>query len=78
MYDNSNIRFKTSMKRSNLCNYSDAYILLKEIITVLNTTAAAAAVNNTNEKLIFENHAPFTDSISEINNTQVNNAEKLI
>ena len=49
------------MKRSNLCNYSDAYILLKEIITVLNTTAAAAAVNNTNEKLIFENHAPFTD-----------------
>ena len=66
------------MKRSNLCNYSDAYILLKEIITVLNTTAAAAAVNNTNEKLIFENHARFTDWITEINNTQVNNAEKLI
>ena len=27
-YDNSNIRFKTSMIRSNLCDYSDAYILV--------------------------------------------------
>ena len=50
-YDNSNIRFKTSMIRSNVCDYSDAYMLLKGTITVPNTTAAGAAVNNTNKKI---------------------------
>ena len=34
MYDNSNIRFKTSMVRSSLCDYSDAYILVKGNLTV--------------------------------------------
>ena len=34
MYDNSNIRFKTSMVRSSLCDYSDAYILVKGNVTV--------------------------------------------
>ena len=48
-YDNSNIRFKTSIIRSNLCNYSDAYILVKGTITVPNTAAAGAPVNNTNK-----------------------------
>ena len=37
MYDNSNIRFKTSVIRSNLCDYSDVYKLAKGNITVLNT-----------------------------------------
>ena len=36
-YDKSNITFKTSMIRSNLCDYSDAYILIKGTITVTNT-----------------------------------------
>ena len=36
-YDKSNITFKTSMRRSNLCDYSDAYILIKGTITVTNT-----------------------------------------
>ena len=49
-YGNSNIRFKTSMIRSNLCDYSDAHILVKETITVPNTAAAGAAANNTNKK----------------------------
>ena len=31
---NKEIRIKTSILRSNLCNYSDAYIILKESITV--------------------------------------------
>ena len=31
---NKQIRFKTSMLRSDLCDYSDAYILVKGIITV--------------------------------------------
>ena len=30
-YDNSSIRFKTSTIRSNLCDYSDAYILVKKL-----------------------------------------------
>ena len=53
-YDNSNIRFKTSIIRSNLCDYSNACILVKGTITVPNTAAAGAAVNNTNKKVIFK------------------------
>ena len=44
-YDNGNIRFKTSMIRSSLFDYSDAYILIKEITTVPNTAAAVLSVN---------------------------------
>ena len=43
------------MIRANLCNYSDAYILVKGTITVLNTAAAGAAVNNNNKKVVFKN-----------------------
>ena len=62
---NKQIRFKTAMLRSSLCDYSDAYILVKGNITVNNTPAA----NNTNKKVIFKNCAPFTSCISKINNT---------
>ena len=65
------------MIRSNLCDYSDAYILLKGTITVPKTAAAAAAVNNTNKKVIFKNCVPFTDCITKINNTQVDYAQKI-
>ena len=56
--------------KSNLCDYSDACILVKRIITVPNTAAGGAAVNNTNKKVTFKNFAPFADCITEINNTQ--------
>ena len=36
------IKIKTSMIRSNLCDYSDVYIHVKEFITVTNTRTAAA------------------------------------
>ena len=68
---NKQIRFKTAMLRSSLCDYSDAYILVKGNISVNNTAAA----NNTNKKVIFKNCAPFTNCISKINNTQIDNAE---
>ena len=55
------------MIRSNLCDYSDAYILVKGTTAVPNTAAAGAAVNKTNKKVIFKNCAPFTDCIPEIN-----------
>ena len=46
-------------------------MFLKGTISVNNTAAAGAAVNSTNKKVIFKNCAPFTNCISEINNTQV-------
>ena len=52
-YDNSNIRFKIYIIRSNLCDHSDSYILVIGIITVPNIAAAGGAGNNTNKKAIF-------------------------
>ena len=49
-HDNSNIRFKTSMIRSNLCHYNNACILVKGNIAVPNTAAGDAAVSNINKK----------------------------
>ena len=72
---NKQIRFKTAMLRSSLCDYSDAYILVKGNITVNNTAAADADANNINKKVTFKNCAPFTNCISKINNTQIDNAE---
>ena len=74
---NSQIKFKTTMLKSSLCDYSDAYILVKGTITVNNTAAQGAAANNTNKKVIFKNCAPFTNCISEINNTQIDNAKDI-
>ena len=50
---NKQIRFKTTMLRSSLSNYRDAYILVKGNISVNNT---AAATNNTNKKVIIVLH----------------------
>ena len=72
---NKLIKFIKSMLKSSLCDYSDAYILVKGNITVNNSAADGAAAGNTNEKLIFKNCAPFTSYISKINNTQIDNAE---
>ena len=74
---NSQIKFKTTMLKSSLCDYSDAYIIFKGTITVHNTAAADADANNTNKKVIFKNCAPFTNCISEINNTQGDNAKDI-
>ena len=74
---NSQIKFKTTMLKSSLCDYSDTYILAKGTITVNNTAAQGAAANNTNKKVIFKNCAPFTNCISEINNTQIDNAKDI-
>ena len=72
---NKQIRFKTAMLGSSLCDYSDAYILVKGNIAVNNTAGAGAAANNTDKKVIFKNCAPFTNCRSNINNTQIDNAE---
>ena len=49
-HDNSNVRFKTSMIRSNLCHYNNACILVKGNIAVPNTAAVDVAVSNINKK----------------------------
>ena len=65
------------MLKSSLCDYSDVYTFVKGTITVNNTAAADADANNTNKKVIFKNCAPFTNYISEINNTQEDNAKDI-
>ena len=74
---NSQIKFKTTMLKSSLCDYSDAYILIKGTISANNTAAAGATANNINRKVIFKNCAPFTNCISEIKNTQLDNAKDI-
>ena len=74
---NSQTKFKTTILKSSLCDYSDTYIIVKGTITVNNTAADGAAANNINKKVIFKNCAPFINCISEINNTQVDNAKDI-
>ena len=74
---NSQIKFKTTMLKSSLSGYSDAYILVKGTITINNTAAQGVGANNINKKVIFKNCDPFTSCISEINNTQIDNAKDI-
>ena len=67
------IRFKTSMLRSDLCDFSDAYIVVKGEITV----AGWSNASKKNRPLAFKNNAPFIGCISKINNTFIDNAEDL-
>ena len=64
------------MMRSYLCDYSDAYIHVEGTITVLHK-GTAAAPNNRNKKVIFKNCAPFTNCISEINDTHLDDAHDI-
>ena len=78
--ENKSIRFKTPMLSSNLCDYSDAYILVKGTITV-----AAPGVNNNannirdkkNRPLILKNNTPFVSCITRINGELIENANDL-
>ena len=72
---NKQIKFKTAMLRSSLCDYGYAYILVKGNMTVNNTAAEGAFANINNKKVVFKNCAPLTSCISKINNTEVDNAE---
>ena len=76
---NSQIKFKTTMLKSSLCDYGDASILVKGKITITGAGADAAA-RQTDERdkgVEFKNCAPFTNCISEINNTQVDNTKDI-
>ena len=78
--ENKSIRFKTPMLRSNLCDYSDAYILVKGTITV-----TAPGVNNNvdnirgkrNRPLTLKNNAPFVSCTTRINFNLIEDADDL-
>ena len=78
--ENKSIRFKTPMLRSNLCDYSDAYILVKGTITV-----TAPGVNNNannirdkrNRPVTLKNDAPFVSCITRINGELIEDADDL-
>ena len=60
------------MLRSHLCDFSDAYIVVKETIVITNPHNDAYK-----KELAFKNNAPFVSSISKINKTLIDNAEYL-
>ena len=72
---NSPIRFETSLLKSRLCDYSDAYIFIKGTLTVRNTAAAGQQQIMLIKKVIFRKCAPFNSCISTIDNTQVDYAQ---
>ena len=67
------IRIKTSMLRSDLCDFSDAYIVVKRDITLEGDNDA----NKRNKNIAFKNNAPFINCISKINGVKIDNAEDL-
>ena len=70
------IKFKKSMLRSDLCDFSDAYIVAKGVITLTKATNIHF-VDVRNRFLAFKNNAPLTSCISKINNVLIYNAEDL-
>ena len=78
--ENKSIRFKTPMLRSSLCDYSDAYILVKGTITVTAPGANNGANNIRDQKnrpLILKNNAPFVSCITRINGELIEDANDL-
>ena len=71
------IRIKTSMLRSDLCDFSDAYIVVKGTITVTERDNAKKKTKKKTEKVSFKNNASFINCISKINGIKIDNAEDL-
>ena len=78
-YTGNEIKFKTTMLRSNLCDYADAYIFGKGTITITGSGAdAAARLADEREKgVTFKNCAPFTKCIRRINNTGIDTVQDI-
>ena len=76
---NSKIKFKTTMLRSSLCDFTYAYILVKVKITITGAgdDAAARQADERDNGVAFKNCASFTNYISEINNTNVDSAKDI-
>ena len=70
---NKEIRMKTTMLRTDLCNFSVAYIVVKGDITLEGDNDA----NKRNKNLAFKYNAPFINCVSKINAVKIDNAEDL-
>ena len=70
---------ETTMLKSSLCDYSEAYIFVKGKITITGEgdNALARQADERDKGLTFKNCTPFTNCISEINNTQIDNAKDI-
>ena len=76
--ENKSIRFKTPMLRSDLCDYSDAYILVKGTVTVNGVVNGAEnEILRRNRPLILKNNAPFVSCMTKINNNFIEDADDL-
>ena len=75
----SQIRFKTSMLKSSLCDNSDAYIHVKGKITITGAgdNAAAREADERNNGVAFKDSAPFITCISNTNNTEIDNCQDI-
>ena len=76
--EDKSIIFKTPMLRSNLCDYSDAYILVKGTITVNGVVNGVEnEILRRNRPLILKNNAPFVSCMTKINNEFIEDADDL-
>ena len=75
----SDIKFKTTMIRSKLCDSADAYLLVKGTIRINGAgyDTAVRRADKRNKDVIFKNYAPFIKCISKINNTETDNAQDI-
>ena len=73
----SQSRFKTSVLRSSLYDYSDVYVLVKGTLTVENKPTQCQQNNVANKKVILKSCAPFTNCVSRIINAQVDHAHDI-
>ena len=78
-YTSNDIKFKTTMLRSNLCDYADAYILVKGTITITGAgnDDATKQADERGKGVTFKNCAPFTKCISRINNKDIDTAQDI-
>ena len=91
-YTSNDIKFKIKMLRCHLCDYADAYILVKGAIAITGNAGpernpdaprtaaqllAARQADEQNKGVIFKNCAPFTKCISRINNEDTDNAQDI-
>ena len=78
MYNTNNqTKFKASIIKPTLCDYSDSYDLVSGTITITGAgdDDAAKRADERDKEVMFKTFPPFTDCISEINNTQVDHAK---
>ena len=65
------------MLKLSLCVYSDEYMHVRGTTTIAYTVATGAAGDNADKKVTFKSCTPFADSMSEINNRQVDNTKDI-